>query len=190
MGKAVSVGSMVVIVLGLVLASCSSDDNESSNPAKSSVNLGSLAGTWDGDVRFVRRGDCQINGEDTLFIANTRMYWQVGAEGTVTIGEDFFYSQWTGKVYPALGIELIKVNDWTRGDGPSAVCVDYDTTEYIGQIISTPNGGFELRLSSVENWCANDTCRFAVEYNLTKRQSATAGWPIQEGESTSLFWSR
>jgi hypothetical protein len=166
----IRIGSVVAIALALMiglLAGCSSDNGTDSND-DDSVNLELLEGTWEGSVTFVRDGDCQIEGEDTLYIQSTTQDWTVDPDGSVTIGEDHFYSSWTGKVWPALGVELVKINDWTHGDGASCVCVQYDTTEYIGQVVRTADGGFSLNLISTENWCPASNCTFRVEYDLAK----------------------
>ena len=166
----IRIGSRVaftVAVMTALLTGCSDDSGTNSND-DDGVNLALFAGTWEGSVRFVRTGDCQINGEDTLYIQSTTQDWTIDPDGSMTIDEDFSYCSWTGKVWPALGVELVKVNDWTHGDGAPCVCIDYDTTEYIGQIVQTGDGGFRLNLISTENWCPDSTYTSRVEYDLTR----------------------
>ena len=167
-GSRVAIALAVMTALTALLTGCSDDSGTNSND-DDGVNLKLLDGTWEGSVSFVRTGDCQINGEDTLYIQSTQQDWTIDPDCSVTITEDLSYSRWTGKVWPALGVELVKVNDWTHGDGAPCVCVPYDTTEYIGQIVRTGDGGFRLNLISTESWCPAGNCRFLVEYDLVKQ---------------------
>lgn len=165
----VVVGAAVLAWL-VVATGCSGTRTvQRSGGSNDTADFSKYDGVWEGTVTFARIGACQINGEDTLYIADTHVQWDVTAEGDVTGGEDHFYTAWSGKISADLGVELVKINDWSRGNGPSCVCVEYDTTEYASQIHSVAGGGYVLTLSSVESWCPASDCRFRVTYSLTKQ---------------------
>ncbi|MBD3332994.1 hypothetical protein GF356_09085 [candidate division GN15 bacterium] len=164
------VAGTVLLMALIVLAACSGTETvqRSSGNGIQPINATQFKGDWMGSVTIVKAGSCDIDGADTLFIPSTRLVWDAEADGSVTIGEDHFYTEWRGTVWSTMTVELVKINDWTRGNGPGCVCTQYDTTDYVGKIRKV-DSTYHLTLSSVENWCPSGDCRFIVTYDLTKK---------------------
>ncbi|MDH3890129.1 MAG: hypothetical protein OEV49_03520 [candidate division Zixibacteria bacterium] len=165
-----TVNPKIALIIAIVLSAAGWSCEKATTPeGDPPVNLTQFQGTWQGSIRIVRAGDCQLNNKDTLLINDTRLYWTVDADGYVSANEDHFFTSWSGKIWPSLGVELVKINNWSQGGTTGCDCVDSDTTEYLTTIVRNAGGAYEINMTSTETWCPPNEGRFVVKYSLTKQ---------------------
>ena len=156
---------IVVFTTLLLILSCS----ETENPTNSSTDLSSLSGTWVGTVTIEKVGNCTVGGGDSILTGNAVMEWTVDDNGSTTITEYTFDSEWHGTINNNLGITVQKtvrfVKGQTMADGICAVDTVIDTCSYISWIISD-SSGYHITMSATENWCPDNNCQYKVSYSV------------------------
>jgi hypothetical protein len=140
------------------------DDEEDQ---EETFDLSMYSGTWEGQRRLVKIGDCFIY--EGWFLNVWDMV--VEANGTITISEERFFDPYSSSWYPAGGSwtgQILQDNTVSLEKTYTITCdgIETDGSATLTGTISKNEDTLTLSLEGTEVWCPTMNCVFRSQYQM------------------------